>query len=733
MMSGQPPQDTPQNPVHEQLQRVASSLKEKPESYNYYDDILNSSAYGRCLLQLLEAFSWPIDYRYLARALPHLEPLKTLDDIRIVLGHLGFETVRHEKNLTFLREQHFPALVMDGDEPRVLLSREGAKGFGPANEDKEPVALVSHIEGWISVGKKIADSTVSPQPTRGWTFDLFMRLKSSIMHAALLTFIVNLIALMLPFYTSVVYDRVIGTKSLDTLLALASIVILAVFIEAKLRNHRSQILAYIGARLENTISVSTFAQVLHLPLMQTENAPLSNQIARFRQFKGLRDLFSGQTASTLLDLPFAIVFCFAISFLDPILVLIPLGFGVVFLLLGMATAPFAKRLTRKAGEARSRASALQMEMIHKAQLIQDLSAEKIFQLRAAEALEHAAEAKMSSMTFTANMGAIAQFLVALAGACTLGLGAYRVMTGDMSLGNLIAVMMLVWRVLSPMQAAFLHASKITQYRDAMMQIDGLMRLKTERGISLTPVIHKKPKGHLIFRGLSFRYAGSADATIRGVNLEIKPGEIVAITGSTGAGKSTLLKLLLGLYQSGSGSIWIDGLDIRQFNPIELRNTVGFSPQKPTFFHGTLAQNMRLVAPEMTDAQIKRLFKELGLNLDEHPSFPEGLETRLAAGRRSSLPDGVKAQINLARALAGEKPILAFDEPGAYVDFATDQLFIKKLLALRGRATTLVVTNRPSHMRVCDRVIFLKEGTIAADGTPDEIVPALMGQASATPA
>jgi ABC-type bacteriocin/lantibiotic exporter with double-glycine peptidase domain len=261
------------------------------------------------------------------------------------------------------------------------------------------------------------------------------------------------------------------------------------------------------------------------------------------------------------------------------------------------------------------------------------------------------------------------------------------MEGNLSIGALIAIMAVVWRVLGPIQTVFLSLHRIKTIVGTIRQLDRLIKLKPEREQGRIAGSALTLSGQISLEGICFRYPNRSDLTIKGISLNIKAGEFITITGPSGAGKSTLLKIMLGLYQAQSGNVRLDDLDLRQIDPAELRQRLSFLGQDPAFFYGTLAQNLRLAAADSTDTELIGALKNVGIDVTD-PILVDGMQTRLNAANR-----------RLMRLIAKAK----------------------------GRSTIIMTTARPSHMRAADRVVVLQEGTIVAQGRPEQIVPRLMAQ------
>jgi ATP-binding cassette subfamily C protein/ATP-binding cassette subfamily C protein LapB len=314
---------------------------------------------------------------------------------------------------------------------------------------------------------------------------------------------------------------------------------------------------------------------------------------------------------------------------------------------------------------------------------------------------------------------LAHVLMLSAGIATLAFGIIRVLGGDMTVGALIATMALIWRVLSPLNAGFLTLTKLEQVRSGIRSINNLMRIPAERHPNATSTTHKQFLGRITFNRVSLRYRSDVEPALMGVAFDVQPGEIVCIAGANGSGKSSILKVILGLYRPQAGAVMLDGLDIRQVDPIELRNTIGYVPQTTQLFHGTIAQNLRFADPTAADKDLRRAASQAGM-LGDIDALPQRFETSIGDHSAQSMPSGFIQRLSLARAYLKNAPVMLFDEPTTALDDKGDTAFIRQLERLRGHTTVLLVTHRPSHMRVCDRLIVLDGGAIAFEGTPDEV-------------
>jgi ATP-binding cassette, subfamily C, bacterial LapB len=270
----------------------------------------------------------------------------------------------------------------------------------------------------------------------------------------------------------------------------------------------------------------------------------------------------------------------------------------------------------------------------------------------------------------------------------------------------------VWRVLAPIQIVSLNIARFRQTLATLSQINDVVRVGTDRERDAPPDLSRRPSGDIMAVGLYLSFSPQAEPQLRRINLEVSAGEIVAITGPSGGGKSTLLKALFGLYPQYMGTIRLGGLDLRQLHPAEVRAAVGYAPQQPAFFDDSVAANFRYALLSATDADIIEALAAVGLALP-HPSLPLGLATRITNSGAGAFSQDLLCRLSIARALIKKPAILLLDDPGG-LGREGDAAFMAHLRTLRGKTTVLLVTERPSHMRIADRVVWMRSGIVVAD-------------------
>ncbi len=707
--------------MHGKLKHTFHSAKD--------EKIDETTSAGACLKPLLLALGWSGEERHLVEALPHFDRVCDLEGLRAVLAALNFKTTKRSVPIAALKPSMLPCLLVQDGHMSVVMEivgpgrltvfdgvKRGLAEIAPRTQSSE-VYLIHNVDS------ELAHSEI--QKT-GWFQTVLGKFRPTFATLFILSLGINLLALMVPIYIMAVYQIAIGTKSLLTLASLLGGALLILSAEVALRIVRSRAIAYLGARVESLVTMSAFQRLLFLPIESTETASIATQVTRLKQYQNVKGLFTGSLAVAILDLPFISLFIIATFVIGGVLGFIPAALVLIYVALAAFSIPMAGKHMRRAGGAKTQMRNFLMETTGKHRSIRDAGAEDVWLKRFGGLAGYQLLAQFRAQSFNATIQTVASALMVLAGATTVGVGCLLAMDGAVSMGALIGATTMVWRGLAPIQSAFLGLSRLGQSMDSLKQINQLMRLNLERHPGRHATIYRAFKGKISLIGVSFRYSGQTEAALSGISLKIKAGETVAITGNSGSGKSTLLKVISGLYRPQVGSILIDDLDTRQLDMGELRHAIGIVPQKPSFFYGTIGQNIRLAHPTATDQNVEEALAVTGI-LDQVKALDGGANFRLMGNRETQFSEGFLKQLMLARAFVKQPSMYLLDEPGAQLDLAGDKAFVKAMQRQKGKATTVMATSRPSHMRLADRVIVLERGRIVLEGTPDEVVPQILNQ------
>jgi len=354
--------------------------------------------------------------------------------------------------------------------------------------------------------------------------------------------------------------------------------------------------------------------------------------------------------------------------------------------------------------------------------VKAIGAESVMQRKWEESAAHLARTatRLRLLTMSAQNGT--RWVQQLVSVALIVLGVYLIMDAELTMGGLIAANILAGRALASLGQV---AGLMMQYHNAstaLTSLDQIMARPVERPNNAGFVSRPAIRGDIEFKDVSFAYPGQEQAALRGVSFRIRAGEKVGVLGRIGSGKSTLHKLILGLYQPGEGAVQVDGIDLRQIDPAELRRSIGYASQDVTLFYGTLRDNLRMGAPFADDAALVRAAHVAGIG-----AFVDG-DARgfdmLVGERGETLSGGQRQAVGLARAVIGDPPILLLDEPTGSMDHSTEQAVKEQLARFIRDKTVLIVTHRNTLLDLVDRLIVVDAGKIVADGPKERVVAAL---------
>jgi ATP-binding cassette subfamily C protein LapB len=531
-----------------------------------------------------------------------------------------------------------------------------------------------------------------------------------------------------PLFTMNVYDRVIPNKAVPTLWVLALGVFIALGWDFILRIARSQLVDEIGRRLDAKYSQKLFEKVMNLPMAERQGST-GAFAKRISEYEGVRDFFASTSVVLVVDIGFLLVFLILITILAGPLVLVPIVGIAIMLTAGVV---LQRRMAGAAQDAQADSSLQHSVLVESIAGIETLKSARaegqmLGRWRRYAAMSAATQEKMRRLTAVAvNLASISQQAISVG--LVVG-GFYLFNDGKITMGAIIAIVMLAGRAMSPIgQFAFL----ITRARQSITTLDSLQRMMEatdERQVAARSIVPEIRAGHLELKNASFRYPAASVDSLSGINLKIEPGDRIAIIGRVASGKSTLGRLMCGLYAPTEGEMLVDALDSRQYHPHQLREAFRFVGQDAELFSGTVRDNLMLGAAKADDQQLIDAVVRSGADI---------FLSRDAAGfdrpvgeRGALLSGGQKSLLVLARALVTPSKLLFLDEPTGAMDTQTELYFIEKLKGALAKDQALIVsTHRHNMLSICDRLIVIDAGKILADGPRDQVLGKLSAAAKA---
>lgn len=688
-----------------------------------------------CLLVVVQAHGGTLSRQSAIDGLPLVKNRLTPSLFRRAAKRAGFTSNIVKKPLEALNTALFPAiLLLDKDEACVLLgwgddghtARVVFPELGESEvvleKDKLALRYTGHA---IFARPQFRFDARTPEVGRvhhrHWFWGTLADNAPLYRDVMLAAFMINLFAIAMPLFTMNVYDRVVPNNATDTLWMLSLGVVIVLVADAALRTMRGYFLDLASSRVDVRLSAYIMERVLGLRL---ENRPLSagSFAANLRSFETVRDFITSATVTAFIDLPFAVIFLVVIGWIAWPLIL-PILFGMALVVIYALT---VHTKMHELSETTYRAGALRnatlVESLVGLESIKALGAEGVMQRKweSSAAFLSRVGAQLRLLSSSTMNGAMwtQQFVNVLV---VIG-GVYLIAKGELTLGGLIACTMLASRALAPISQV---AGLLTQYHNAataLKSLDSILEQPVERPTDSNFVTRQHFNGDIEFKNVSFTYPNQEMPSLRDVSLKIRAGEHVAILGRVGSGKTTLQKLILGLYQPTEGAVLVDGIDLRQLDPAELRRNIGYVPQDITLFYGTLRDNLTISAPTADDAAVLHA-AEVGGILEFVNTHPKGFDM-MVGERGESLSGGQRQAVALARAAINDPPILLMDEPTGSMDHSSEEGVKQRLRAYASGKTMIVITHRTSLLDLVDRIIVVDAGKIVADGPKHQVIEAL---------
>lgn len=657
--------------------------------------------------QFLAAIGWTGTAAQLAGAVPHCAGPLDLVGLRVTLANLSYRTdhVRAGE----LRLERLPAILLEPDGTIGVVVRDDAGRAVSVNEDGTWSPPLDPAE---LARPALCLSEAMPQaPTRdGWVRAMLLGFRPLLPPLIAASVALALLSLTVPLFTMAVFDVLIGAGTAAPLAMLLAGLALALAFETAFRAMRLGILARVGERIDATVAHAVLDRLLSLPLAMTERAGLSAQINRLRDFSTVREFFSGSLAVAALDAPVALLLVALLGVIGGPVAFAPIVAIVLFALLFLSVRGAMRRAVSAAAVAAQKRDEVALEALGAMRLIRQCGAAEVWRARHRAAAAEAALAGAQVGSLGGMVAALGQGAIGLSGLSAVALGVHAVLAGSIGAGALIAAMMVIWRVLGPIQMAFTILSRWEQVRTSIRQTDQMMALAPERDARAPARPVGELRGEIAISRLSLRYLPQAEPALLGVSAEIRAGEVVALVGPSGSGKTSLLLAVLGLYRPSAGSVRIDGLDIRRFDPVELRRAIAYAPATPQLLYGTVTQNLLFAAPDATPDEIRDAAAATGLDRLV-ASLPDGFDTRLGDNSDSVVAASLVTRISLTRLLLRRSRIVLMDAPANGLDDDGSAAVARVIGALRGSSTILVVTHRPSHIALADRVFRFADGQV----------------------
>ncbi len=604
----------------------------------------------------------------------------------------------------------------------------------PETEDEKQVVTFAQLQGIYSgyafFLRPIARSDDRAGPaeidaSKDWFWSVLKESAPVYKEVVLAAVMINIFATASPLFIMNVYDRVVPNSAYETLWALALGVFIVFIFDFTLKNIRAQFLDVAGRKADVKISARLFEQILGMT-MAARPASAGVLVSNMKEFETLRDFFTSATMVALIDLPFTLMFIAIIAILAGPLAFIPLLAIPIVVAVGFTMQKSLQKIIKMSMQESALKNALLFEAISGLETVKVQAAEGHTQRKWEELSDKSARTSVKSRRISSFALNFAVFMQQLTSVIVVMVGVYMITNGMITMGALVASVIMTGRALAPLAQVAGLLTRMQQSRESLHQLNELMKKPVERPAGKHFISKPVVDGHLEFRDVLFHYPGQTVPALNHVAFTIEKGDRVGIIGAVGSGKTTIERLILNLYQPESGSVLLDGADVRQIDPGDLRRAVGAVQQSPQLFYGSVRENITMgheTAPEravLRAAQLAGVMEFLG-------ESQHGLDTQVGE-RGEALSGGQRQAVAIARALLYDPSVIILDEPTASMDPASETRLLKRLHTLCQGKTTILITHKGPMLSLVDKLILIDRGRIVAYGPKEEVIRKLQARA-----
>lgn len=680
-----------------------------------------------CLCMVAGYYRIPADPAQLKHQLALLQPASAEDSVRAA-KRLGLKAriikFRRAKRLGAIP---YPALLFMKDGNTVVLAAASEKGkvrlIDPVKRAAQDVtlkeALALSSRKTLLVTRRLGGAGVNPESFGFyWFLPSLWRYRKALLQVFVASLFIQIFALITPLFFQLVVDKVLVHKGVSTLTVLVIGLLSIGFFESVLQFLRSYTLNHTTNRIDVELGRRLFHHLFKLPVGYFETRPAGQTVARMRELETIRSFLTGQGLSSVLDLLFTVIFVAVLFLYSSKLTLVILASIPIYLLIAFAIRPLLKKQIDEKFDRGARSQQFLVESVIGAQTLKAASVEPMMQSQWEERLaSYVSTSFDATTTGTIGQGLI-QYVSKAVNALILFLGASEVISGNLSVGELIAFNMIAGQVVQPVLRLSQLWQDFQQVQVSVARLGDILNTPPEpvpsNLLTLPPT-----KGAIDFKNVTMRYKPDTPDVLRNIDISIDAGEVVGFVGMSGSGKSTLSKMVQRLYSPTSGQVLLDGVDIAQLDPGWLRRQIGVVLQENILFNRTIHENIALSDPAMPRAQAIQVAKLAGA--DEFISLlPQGYDTMIEE-RGSNLSGGQRQRIAIARALSTNPRILILDEATSALDYESEKIVQDNMKAIAQGRTVMIIAHRLAALRPCQRIFGMAKGEIIEVGSHQELL------------
>lgn len=667
----------------------------------------------------------PVDLRAIVRENGITNEEISIEELLLIAKHAKFKAKTKNIDLSDAKKYPFPAIfILKNKTYGVILKpdfeNEKTLIFIPKEQKAREVTFEELSE--IGSGEYIflSHKLINEQIKFGfkWFFIEIMKYKRIIAEVMLGSFVVQLFGLVTPLFTQVILDKVIVHRSMSTLDVLGIAFVAVSIFEFLLNLTRNYIFIHTANKIDAKLGSKLFHHLFALPFVYFESRKVGNIISRIRELDQIREFITNKSVSVIIDLFFSTVFLVVMFVYSRILTFVVLFIVALIAILYVTMTPELRARLENKFQMSAQSNSYLVEAVTGVQTVKSLSIEGIMQKKWNDYLGRYVKSgfNLSVMSnFAGNLSSLFQKMMTIA---ILWIGVTLVIKNQLTIGQLIAFQMFANQFTAPVMRL---VNLWNEFQQVLLGVDRLGDI-LNNPVEITSskaITFPKINGSVRVENLSFKYTPNGPMVLNKINLNIKAGQSIGLVGRSGSGKSTITKLIQKLYLPFEGTIFIDEVDIRQMNPIWLRNNIGVVLQENYLFSGTIRDNISMPKP---DAPIEMIIQAAQIS-GAHSfisEMPEGYDT-IVGERGSTLSGGQRQRIAIARALITNPKIIIFDEATSALDYESERVIMENLDRIKRGRTMFIIAHRLSTVKNCDLIVALDKGNIIEAGTHEELI------------
>lgn len=679
-----------------------------------------------CLLILARFYDLPADGSQLRHQFAQSgQPLSDTELLRAA-KHLGLKAGLLKTQWSKLSGTPLPAFAKRTDGRYVVLAKiDGDKALIQDPAEARPLVLSREQFESAWTGELLLFTKRANLRLQDLKFDFTWFIPAIVKYRKLLgevlvaSFFLQLFALLTPLFTQVVIDKVLVHKGFTTLHVLAiGMITLAVF-EAILGGLRTYLFAHTTNRIDVGLGAQLFRHLLALPLSYFEARRVGDTVARVRELEQIRQFLTSNSVTVVLDVIFTIVFLTVMWFYSPMLTIVVMASLPFYALLSIAITPAIRARLHEKFNRGADNQAFLVETVSGMQTVKAMAVEPPLLRKWEEQLSGYVRASFRATSLITVAGQVATGVQKITTVAVLWVGAYHVIGGELSIGQLIAFNMLSAQVTGPMLRLVNLWQDFQQVGISVQRLGDVLNTQPEPSYNPNRTTLPHVAGQVRFEDVTFRYRPDAPEVLRKVSFAVEPGQVIGLVGRSGSGKSTIAKLIQRLYVPERGRILVDGVDLAQVDPAWLRRQVGVVLQENFLFNRSVRDNIALTDPGLAMERVIQAAKQAGAH-EFILELPEGYDT-LVGEHGCSLSGGQRQRIAIARALVADPRILIFDEATSSLDYESEAVIQQNMAQICKGRTVFIVAHRLSTVRPAHRIYVVERGEIVEQGSHEELL------------